>query len=197
MGEITSIHGPDLAALTSTTDQLSTALDSIEDHHWSLATPCTDWDVAALVDHVTGGNWFTIRILAGNSADEAMADTMKQFGGNGVTREEAVSSVNDQLIAFSQPGVLDRHWNHVAGDLTGAQVLRLRLHDLIIHTWDIEQTLDPPAALPSALVRWGLGELADDESLTSKHFELASTPGPDASRDPGAVYLSSFGRYYT
>lgn len=106
------------------------------------------------MDHITGGNWFTIRILAGHQADDAMSATMKQFGDEPATNEEAIQSAKDQVAAFHQPRALEQTWNHVAGDLSGRQILRLRLHDLIVHSWDIEETLRPPANVPDDLVRW-------------------------------------------
>lgn len=194
VADVNSEHDPDLAALRSLTTHLRGALDSIEDHQWPLSTPCADWDLSGLVDHVTGGNWFTTRILAGQSAAGAMAETVEQFDGRSATGEEAASSLDDQYEAFIAPGVLDRIWNHVVGDLTGRQVLRLRLHDLIVHTWDIEQSVGPPASVPEDLARWGLAELANDQSLTARHFGLTTRPGlgPEAAEDAAAAYLSRF-----
>ena len=189
-----STQDPDLDALISLSGHLSAALGAIGDRELTLPTPCSGWDLTALVDHVTGGNWFTARILGGQTADQAMSNAIEQFGRGGASSEVAVSSVSEQLVAFLQPGVLDRSWHHVAGDLTGRQILRLRLHDLIVHTWDIEQTIGPPASLPADLARWGLTELSHQESLTSKHFGLTSIPKAGSTEDPETAYLSSFGR---
>lgn len=191
---MTTENDPDLAALEKLSGELSAALRSITDDQWSLATPCTDWDLTALVDHVTGGNWFTRWIFGGISADEAMTRTMEQFSGGSATSEQATSSVADQLTVFTRPGVLGNTWNHVVGDLTGCQVLRLRLHDLIVHTWDIGQTVDAPAVLPNDLVNWGIEELADEASLTAKHFQLESIPASEAGENAATIYLRRFGR---
>ena len=192
---MTTRQDPDLDALTSLSNHLVGALGAIGDDQLTWATPCSDWDLAALIDHVTGGNWFTAQIFDGHTADEAMTRTIDQFTGRSASTVEATSSVNDQLAAFRQPGALDRTWHHVAADLTGGQILRLRLHDLIVHTWDIEQTLDPPASLPDDLVRWGLAELSDTASLTSELFELTTLPGAETIEDPAVAYLNSFGRH--
>ena len=192
---MTPVPDPDLDILARLSSHLAAALGAIGDHQLAWATPCTDWDLAALVDHVTGGNWFTTQILGGQTAEAALTKTKAQFGGGGASLTEATSSVNDQVTAFLQPGVLERSWHHVAGDLTGRQILRLRLHDLIVHTWDIKQTLEPPASLAADLVRWGLAELSDPESLTAKHFALASVPGPEDIQDPAIAYLSGFDRH--
>ncbi|MGI9615084.1 MAG: maleylpyruvate isomerase N-terminal domain-containing protein [Acidimicrobiales bacterium] len=196
-GRLTTSSDVDLAALGSLSSRLAGVLGTIEDRHWAMATPCADWDFVALVDHVTGGNWFTSQILDGRSAEDAMNNTIELFGDTNATKEQAVSSVSGQLSAFRQAGALERTCHHAAGDLTGRQVLRLRLHDLIVHSWDIDHTLDPPASIPTDLVRWGLDELADNDSLTSKHFDLATVPipeGADDDEDAEAAYLRCFGR---
>ncbi len=189
-----STQDPDLEALIRLSDHLSAVLRAIDDHDLALPTPCPDWDLAVLIDHVTGGNWFTREILGGQTADEAMTTTIGLFDGDSGSAAGAAASVNEQLAAFSQPGVLDRQWHHVAGDLTGRRILRLRLHDLIIHTWDIEQTTGPPASIPAKLVRWGLAELSDEGSMTPELFGVEANPNSQGNADPENEYLRSFGR---
>ena len=87
----------------------------------------------------------------------------------------------------------DRTYQHAAGELTGREVLRLRLQDLIVHTWDIGQSVAPPAALADELVQWGLAELADPDSLTVQHFAVM-VPGDDAASPVQTRYLAAFGR---
>ncbi len=122
-----------------------------------------------------------------------MAETIELFGNKPTTSDRAVGSVDEVLTAFQQPGVLDRTCHHVAGDLTGRQALRLRLHDLIVHTWDVSQTISPPAALPDDVLSWAVAELADGQSLAATHFGLAEIPTVD-NDEAGTNYLSRFGR---
>jgi len=184
----------DVSALQAVTRNLMESVASIEIEQWTLATPCSDWDLTALVDHVTGGNWFTVAILAGDRAEDAMRATMERFGGGSATSEAVIRSLENQVAAFLEPGALDRTWSHMAGSLVGRQILRLRLHDLIVHSWDIEVTLRPGAALSDGLVRWGLDELAHDESLTAGHFEVVHRPGLRSAEDKASGYREVFGR---
>lgn len=140
------------------------------------------------------GNWFTVAILAGELADDAMAATMERFGDEAATSEAAILSLSDQVAAFHRPEVLDRRWSHVAGDIRGRQILRLRLHDLIVHNWDVEETPRPGASLPDDLVRWGLDELVHDDSLTAQHFDLDRAPSRRAPNNSETAYLETFGR---
>lgn len=191
-----STDDPDLRALIDLSDHLSGALQAIGDHELTLATPCPDWNLAALIDHVTGGNWFTRQILDDQTTDEAMTATIGLFDGGSVSPARAATSVTEQLAAFTQPGVLDRQWHHVAGDLTGRRILRLRLHDLIIHTWDIQQTTGPPALIPTDLISWGLAELSDEGSITPAQFGVEVIPNSGTNADPEVAYLGCFGRSF-
>jgi hypothetical protein len=108
--------------------------------------------------------------------------------------EAAIDSLTEQLAAFHRPDVLDRTWSHVAGDLTGRQILRLRVHDLIVHSWDVEEAVRPGSSVDGALVRWGLGDLGRDDSLAAEHFDLTDFAEAGQSSDGATGYLRLFGR---
>ncbi len=189
---------PDLTALRILSDRLAAAIDRIGEADWTLATPCADWNLAGLVDHVTGGNWFTCALLDGERAEEAMNRAIGRFSDGSATREQASLAVREQFDAFTAPGVLDRTWDHIAGEMTGRRILRIRLQDLIVHCWDIEQARTPPASVPPELARWGLAELADPESRTAQLFGLTGVAAVLAdvhtAADPSDLYLNILGR---
>lgn len=185
----------DLEALQTATRDLASALAGVGESDWGLSTPCADWSLRDLVDHVAGGNWYTIRILAGDTSEDALAAAMASFGGEPPSAATAVQSAVDQFEAFESAEALDNSWNHVAGELPGRQILRLRLHDVIVHTWDINEARRPPASIPKSLAEWGLGELENPGSLMSQHFNIPPAPGGrPLSDDASAVYLRAFGR---
>jgi uncharacterized protein (TIGR03086 family) len=182
----------DLALLARVSSDFELLCASIRDPQWSLPTPCTEWNLEQLVDHVIGGNRFTIRILAGESADAAMAETVRSFDERHETRAAALESINQQLLAFDEAGVLDGTFHHVAGELTGGEELRIRLHELIIHSWDIAQALDPRASMRDEFVEWSFGEICKPESNTAELFAL-DTGALEGERSERAL-LAAFGR---
>lgn len=185
----------DLDVLRTATTGLADAMADVEDGDWELPTPCADWSFRDLVDHVTGGNWYSARVLAGETSEDALAATMARFGGEPISAATAVESAFDQLRAFERAGVLDKTWKHVAGELPGRQILRLRLHDVIVHTWDINEARRPPASIPTSLAEWGLSELESPDSLMSKHFAIPAAPGGrPPPNDAASAYLRAFGR---
>src|SRR5919106_5970907 len=42
----------------------------VDDDQWTASTPCTDWDVRALVNHVAGENLWTAPLLAGKTIED-------------------------------------------------------------------------------------------------------------------------------
>jgi uncharacterized protein (TIGR03086 family) len=184
----------DVAALHTVTEKLVESVTSIEINQWTLSTPCSDWNLTALIDHITGGNWFTVAILAGERAEDAMTAARERFGGRPASPDTAIESLENQVVALLRPGALDRTWNHVAGDLSGRQILRLRLHDLIVHSWDVDEALRPGATLPAGLVQWGLAELVRSDSLTTEHFGLVNVQVLRSPNEGSTAYLEVFGR---
>ena len=137
-------------------------VDAVRADQWSAATPCADWDVRRLVDHLTGLNRVFAALLAGEPSPPRVAD-----------RGEAdpVAAYHDSaarlLVAFGQPGVLERRYPGPLGEATGAERLQIRLYDLLTHGWDLARALGVPTALPDdvaeqslAFVRGQLGEQA-------------------------------------
>ena len=187
----------DLAVLAQVTELFEQLCTTVHDDQWGLPSPCSDWNLDQLVDHVTGGNRFTVSILDGQSADRALQNTVDSFDLSHRVAEAAISSSRALIESFSSPGALDRPCHHVIGEVPGRVVLRLRLHDIIIHTWDVAQTLTPPAALPTELVSWALADLSDPGSLAAQHFDLDTSGlqiAQGQEQSPHAMLLGAFGR---
>src|SRR4029453_8182445 len=56
----------DVAQLKAAQDSLTAALRWADEDQWTEATPCPDWDVHALVEHlVTGNERFVVRLGGG------------------------------------------------------------------------------------------------------------------------------------
>lgn len=191
---MTRAYPDDLEVLAEVADELVACCSRIRGDQVGLATPCSEWNLGQLLDHVTGGNRFTVAILDGASAESAMADVLGSFGEEHEPGPAAAASIRRLQQAFAEPGALERRCHHLVGELTGHQVLALRLHDLIIHTWDIAEASAPPATITDPLMAWSWAELARPDSRTARHFALAlEAPETARPRDHDAL-LALFGR---
>jgi uncharacterized protein (TIGR03086 family) len=124
---------------------------------WPAPTPCADWDVRTLVNHVVGEDRWTVPLFAGATIDQLG----NRFDGDllgpdpaGAARDAAAAAER----AVSEPGALDRTVHLSFGDTPADEYLHQLLAEHLVHGWDlavalgVEPTLDPEAVHECA--RW-------------------------------------------
>ena len=111
-------------------------IDAIQPGQWSVQTPCMDWTVHRLVEHLVGKNLVFAAVLAEQPLPQR---------GDGMPRGQLARAYRESaavlLDAFGQPGVLDRSYQGPLGAATGAERLKIRMYDLLAHGWDLAQAL--------------------------------------------------------
>lgn len=126
-------------------------ISNIRADQWSAPTPCPEWTVRQVVNHLIGMNRVFAALLAGQPPPRPPAD----HGGDDPVRAYRDSAAA-LLAAFSQPGVLERSYTGPLGTATGAERLQIRLYDLLAHGWDLAQATGQPADLPDDLAEQSL-----------------------------------------
>lgn len=141
-----------IEALKRASQQYRSRLSAVQTAwQWASPTPCDEWTVRDVADHILGGNRFTVLILGGLPSDAAMDRVTHGDFADDPARAYEQSSA-DQLSAFGQPGVLERMYEHPVGLLSGRQIARLRMSDLVVHAWDLARALGLPEGLDPLLV---------------------------------------------
>jgi uncharacterized protein (TIGR03086 family) len=124
----------------------------VADDQWDRGTSCDGWSVRALVGHVAAGSRMAAALAAGGSRSGAISMLGVDHLGN-----DPIGSIDTalaaQLEAFQQPGINEHIFQHPAGDMPGAQVLRFRVGDLLVHQWDLAQTIGADDTLDPALAQ--------------------------------------------
>ena len=154
---------------------------------WDLPTPCAEWDVRALTNHMTRGNRNYVALLNGASAADFLADRDTDALGDHPL-DAYVESVWACARAFSRPGALSTVLDYPLGRITGAQALAVRTTDSLVHTWDLTRALGRDDDLDADLAAWA------DRNLTAIYAGLAESPAATdsthrffAARTPGAT----------
>src|SRR6476469_838939 len=106
----------DVSQLKAAQDSVVAALRWAEEDQWTESTPCPDWDVRALVNHlITGNERFVVRLAGeqpGPPPDRSTATTNDLV--------EAYERTNVELLeAFGQTAVLQRVSQWPIGPLQG------------------------------------------------------------------------------
>ena len=164
---------------------------AVEDGQWDRPTPCTDWDVRALVNHVVGEELWTRPLVEGSTVEE-VGD---RFDGDvlGDAPEDAASdAAGDAASAMDEKGP-GGGLVHLSFGETPIEEYAMQLTaDHLVHGWDLaaatgrDRALDP--VLVDAVGTWfqGMEEL----------YRGAGAVGPrvGAGGDAQTELLAAFGR---
>ena len=125
----------------------------VKPDQWELPTPCTEWNVRQLVDHLVSGHQLVARVLRGKPFEQAVAAVRSVNDRLGDDRAAAYdASARDVLAAFSAPGVLERLVRVPFGTVPGAVARHLRIVECLVHGWDLATALGVPFHPPATLV---------------------------------------------
>jgi uncharacterized protein (TIGR03086 family) len=162
-------------------------IDSIQPGQWSVPTPCLDWTVHRLVEHLVGKNLVFTAVLDGQPLPQR---------GEGMPSDLLAPGYHDSaavlLDAFGQPGALDRSYEGPLGAATGAQRLKIRMYDLLAHGWDLAQALGRPANLPEDAAAESLAFARSDGRAVRPGGGCFGPPRPVPDAAPAIVRLVAF-----
>ena len=146
---------PTLELLALAEGELQRRLQLVGPEDWTRSTPCTEWDVRALANHVVGANVRYEMLLRGAPAAEVDATRgCDHLGDDAVAAFAATGAA--MRAAFAEPGALDRVARHPVGNRTGRGLLGMRIIDVAVHAWDFAQALGDDDELDAELVVFAL-----------------------------------------
>jgi uncharacterized protein (TIGR03086 family) len=166
-------------------------LEGVGDDQWDLPTPCTEWDVRALVNHVVGEERWTGPLLDGMT----IADVGDRFDGDLLGDDpqavgRAASAESVAAVADKLAGIEAVHLSY--GDENPEEYVRQLCADHLIHGWDLAAATGQDRTLDADLVAEVAAWFADREEL----YRSAGIVGQrvEAGGDPQADLLAASGR---
>lgn len=121
---------------TQLSQDFAARVQKVDPDAWGSATPCAEWDVRALVNHVVGELLWSPPLVAG----QTIADVGDRFDGDvlgGDPAAVAESAAAGAAKAFSAPGALERTVHLSFGDFSGDDYCWQLISDLVVHSWDL------------------------------------------------------------
>jgi uncharacterized protein (TIGR03086 family) len=110
---------------------VSDLIAGIRPDQWATPTPCTEWCVRDVVNHLVGVNLMFVALLDGSPMPERGADPLGDDPAGAY--QKSAAALQD---AVGRPGVLERSYPGPFGKAAGAELLQLRVADLLTHGWD-------------------------------------------------------------
>jgi uncharacterized protein (TIGR03086 family) len=195
----------------TTEESESTAMDSLTDVHrqaldatgeifsnigpdqWGASTPCDDWDVTALSNHLVAGNLWAAELAAGKSIEE-VGDALDgdQLGSDpgGAYRRSAAAAA----AAFEAPGALEAPCAVSYGPVPGSVYAGHRIVDVLIHGWDLAAATGQNTTLDPRLVSACIDIVEPQLEGLQASGAFADSGPPPADADPQTRLLMWLGR---
>lgn len=150
MSDLLDLHGQAMA-------EFDRRVKAVGMTQWGEPTPCTEWDVHDLVNHLVGEQLWVPFLLAGGRIEEA-GDRYEGdvLGENPIATWEVAS--RESRNAWLQPGATERTVHLSFGDAHASLYLWQMTFDLTVHAWDLaraigaDEDLDP--SLTSPVLDW-------------------------------------------
>lgn len=140
---------------------------------WAGPTPCSDWDVRALVNHVAGEYLWVPEMLAGRTVAEVGGRLDGDLLGTGPV--EVVADGRDRAVtALDVPGAVDRIVHLSFGDVPAVEYAGQMAIDSVIHAWDLARAIGADDTLDPELVEFAYGQL----QASAEQWRSAGAFGP-------------------
>lgn len=153
-----------LALHAAALDLFAGQVHRIRPDQWSRSTPCTDWSVRDLVNHLTVEQLWVPPLLAGDKTGE-MGDP---FGGDQLG-DDPVAAWDDAAAAaraaFAEPVALARTVHLSYGDSPAESYCTEMAVDAVVHSWDLARGIGEEGVLPAELAEFALQTVEPHASM--------------------------------
>lgn len=166
---------------------------AVGEDQWHLPTPCSEWDVHDLVNHLVNENLWTTPLVHGQTMEQVGA----RFDGDLLGDDPLASwdAASRQAVAsVAEEGVLDRTVHVSFGDISGEEYVSQLTTDHVIHAWDLARAVGAQEELPAELVEFTLGYVQPRAEQWRAAGAFADPVDPAAGADRQATLLALAGR---
>jgi uncharacterized protein (TIGR03086 family) len=167
-------------------------VDAVDGSQWERATPCTDWNVRELVNHVAGEDLWTVPLVQGATiADVGDRLDGDLLGADPVARaheaaEQAVAAVAERLPSG---GTVQLSYGEEQLD----EYLHQLAADHLVHGWDLAVATGTDPALDPELVAAVAEWFAEREEIYRSVGAVGPRPA-QAGSDAQSQLIAGFGR---
>jgi uncharacterized protein (TIGR03086 family) len=187
-------HNTDINALhRQAIESTRTIIAAIGANQWSNPTPCADWNVRDLVNHVVTGNLWAAELANGrNIADVGDRLDGDQLGDSALQAFD--DSASAAIDAFATPGALEAACAVSYGPVPGATYAGHRFIDVLVHGHDLAVATGQKPALSMHLVEAAWEIIEPQLSGLQASGMFGSAPDHPPSSEPQRRLLEALGR---
>jgi uncharacterized protein (TIGR03086 family) len=174
-------------------EEFDARVRAVGDDQWELPTPCSDWSVRQLVNHLVYEDRWTVPLMEGSTI-AAVGDRYEgDLLGDDPKGAWAESSA-EAVAAVQADGALERMVDLSSGPTPAGEYVSQLLADHLIHAWDLARAVGADERLDPELVEACAAWFTEMEP----HYRAAGAVGERPETPPGAdaqtTLLAAFGR---
>ncbi len=168
-------------------------VQAVRDDQWGDPTPCTEWDVRALVNHVCSEQRWMVPLLSGRTIEQVGSSLDGDLlGPDPLCTWEGAVAETARLV--DEPGMLERVVRLSSGPATVARYCDEVAADTLVHTWDLARAVGGDEHLPDDLVEAATLIVEPWVSPQGVPGLFAAPVAVDADADPQTALLAMLGR---
>ncbi len=168
-------------------------VDGVKPDQWHRPTPCSEWDVKQVTNHIISENLWAAELFQGKTIGDVGSRLDGDLAGDDPALAYSASVAAASPVA-SSPGAMETTCHLSFGDYSGSDYAAQLFMDLLIHGWDIGKATGQDPRLDPDLVQ---ACLPIAEHLTTQ-FRSAGVFGENlsvsAESDPQTRLLALVGR---
>ena len=148
-----------LERVTRRTKEVASGVTQIQSTN---ATPCSEWTVLDLLNHLIGGLEFTAGCIIGDVPDIRPNEAESSYIGEtdvAVLIGAYPVAVDRVLDIAAEPGVLERTAITPFGEMPVARIMMGTVLDQLVHCWDLARATGQDTTLDSEMVEFAYGML--------------------------------------
>ena len=168
-------------------------VDHVDADQWAMGTPCSDWDVRALVNHVTVEDLWVRPLLQGAT----IAEVGDRFDGDQLGDDPKATwrtAQDDAVRAVGDLPSVEATVHLSSGEFPASFYLSQLIFDHVVHAWDLATAIGADTRLDPELVDFSVDEFAAQEDFYRASGAIAARPDIPAGADPQTRLLAMFGR---
>ena len=170
-----------------TTSKIAGAQDQLD-----ATTPCDEWSVRRLIDHLLWGQQMFASGATGGTISPPSGPPPELVGDDPAGQYAEASKAT--VHAYSQPGVLEGTVKGSQGDVPAMQILGIAFTDALVHGWDLAKATGQDETMPPGLAAAALGmvngRIPDEVRGPDKNFKAAvAVPESASDQDKLLAYL--------
>ena len=152
-------------------DQTNDVVDRVQPEQLGNPTLCTEWDVRAVINHITGGATMFAECVEQGSVPDARLGELMAGDNLGDDFKGRYRAATDRARAtFAAPGALDKMVKLPFGEMPAGVALNIAIMDVMTHAVDIAKAT---------------GQSIDDEEILTTALDVGHQLITDDLRKPG------------